>query len=189
MQKAGRFDFNILPLLKNPLFVASLILGTLLQFFLRLYRLLSLVIASFIFALSWSYFISSSYDQPKSVPFENWWILVGIAIFLIASLLYLWLVGLEKQMWKKFVCIHCHFYQPPREDPWLEEIAFQRSAWPYHDWNERITAECYLPNAYARRVDGQGRIIEIVNNYEGISFNFGPTLLLWLEKLRPEFLN
>lgn len=96
MQKAGRFDFNILPLLKNPLFVASLILGTLLLFFLRLYRLLSLVIASFIFALSWSYFISSSYDQPKSVPFENWWILVGIAIFLIASLLYLWLVGLEK---------------------------------------------------------------------------------------------
>ena len=91
-------------------------------------------------------------------------------------------------MWKKFVCIHCHFYQPPREDPWLEEIAFQRSAWPYHDWNERITAECYLPNAYARRIDGQGRIIEIVNNYEGISFNFGPTLLLWLEKHRPEVL-
>ncbi len=92
-------------------------------------------------------------------------------------------------MKRKFVCIHCHFYQPPREDPWLEEIAFQRTAWPYHDWNERITAECYLPNAYARRVDGKGKVIEIVNNYKGISFNFGPTLLLWLRKHKPALLN
>jgi len=88
----------------------------------------------------------------------------------------------------KYVCIHGHFYQPPREEPWLEEIEFQESAFPYHDWNERITAECYLPNVYAHRVDGDGFILEIVNNYKGINFNFGPTLLLWLKKHRPALL-
>ena len=82
----------------------------------------------------------------------------------------------------RFVCIHCHFYQPPRENPWLEAVEVQDSAEPYHDWNERVTAECYRPNAHARILDAQGRIRQIVNNYASISFNFGPTLLSWLEE-------
>lgn len=57
-----------------------------------------------------------------------------------------------------FVCIHCHFYQPPRENPWLEAVESQDSASPYHDWNERITAECYLPNGASRMLDGHGRL-------------------------------
>ena len=81
----------------------------------------------------------------------------------------------------KYVCIHGHFYQPPRENPWLEAVETQPSAAPYHDWNERITAECYAPNGAARIVNGKGRIIRIVNNYSRISFNFGPTLLSWLK--------
>jgi len=86
---------------------------------------------------------------------------------------------------EKFVCIHGHFYQPPRENPWLEAIELQDSALPYHDWNERIAAECYAPNASARMLDDQGRISRIVNNYAKISFNFGPTLLtLMQENLR-----
>src|SRR5687768_7298378 len=84
------------------------------------------------------------------------------------------------------LCIHGHFYQPPRENPWLEEIELQDSAYPYHDWNERITAECYAPNAASRILDGQGRILRIVNNYSSISFNFGPTLLSWLEARSPD---
>ena len=79
------------------------------------------------------------------------------------------------------LCIHGHFYQPPRENPWLEVIELQDSAYPYHDWNERITAECYAPNAASRILDEQGRILRIVNNYSGISFNFGPTLLSWMQ--------
>lgn len=79
----------------------------------------------------------------------------------------------------KYLCIHCHFYQPPRENPWLEQIELQDSAYPYHDWNERITAECYGPNLAARILDDQQRITRIVNNYSRISFNFGPTLLSW----------
>ena len=86
----------------------------------------------------------------------------------------------------RFVCIHGHFYQPPRENPWLEAIEAQESAYPYHDWNERITAECYAANARARILDGENRIVEIVNNYESMSFNFGPTLLSWLEVKRPD---
>ena len=86
----------------------------------------------------------------------------------------------------QFVCIHGHFYQPPRENPWLEAIEAQESAYPYHDWNERITAECYAANARARILDGENRIVEIVNNYESMSFNFGPTLLSWLELKRPD---
>lgn len=82
----------------------------------------------------------------------------------------------------KFICIHGHFYQPPRENPWLEEVEIQDSAYPYHDWNERITAECYAPNSAARVLDSEKRIIDIINNYSKISFNFGPTLLSWLEK-------
>ena len=86
----------------------------------------------------------------------------------------------------KFVCIHGHFYQPPRENPWLEAIEGQPSAYPYHDWNERITAECYAPNANARILDERNRIVSIVSNYASMSFNFGPTLLSWLEEHEPE---
>ncbi len=86
----------------------------------------------------------------------------------------------------RHVCIHGHFYQPPRENPWLEEVELQDSAHPYHDWNERITAECYAPNADSRILDREKRIIDIVNNYSKISFNFGPTLLAWMERHRPE---
>jgi alpha-amylase/alpha-mannosidase (GH57 family) len=85
----------------------------------------------------------------------------------------------------QYVCVHGHFYQPPRENPWLEAIELQDSAYPHHDWNERITAECYAPNADARILDGAGRIVRIVNNYARISFNYGPTLLAWLEQHAP----
>ncbi len=80
-----------------------------------------------------------------------------------------------------FICIHGHFYQPPRENAWLEVIEVQDSAHPYHDWNERITAECYEPNATSRILDQDQIIRDIVNNYSKISFNFGPTLLSWME--------
>ena len=88
----------------------------------------------------------------------------------------------------RYVCIHGHFYQPPRENPWLEAIELQESAYPYHDWNDRITAECYAPNAVSRMLDDRGQIVRIVNNYEKISFNFGPTLLHWMEESAPEVL-
>ena len=84
-----------------------------------------------------------------------------------------------------YVCVHAHFYQPPRENPWLEAIELQDSAYPYHDWNERVTAECYAPNSASRILDGEGRIIDIRNNYSTISFNFGPTLLSWLQTEAP----
>jgi len=87
---------------------------------------------------------------------------------------------------QRYLCIHGHFYQPPRENPWLEAIEVQDSARPYHDWNERITAECYAPNAASRILDGEHRIERIVNNYARISFNFGPTLLAWMEQKEPE---
>jgi alpha-amylase/alpha-mannosidase (GH57 family) len=87
---------------------------------------------------------------------------------------------------EKYVCIHGHFYQPPRENPWLEAIEIQDSAYPYHDWNERINAECYAPNSAARNLDSEGRILDIVSNYARISFNFGPTLLSWMENNKPE---
>ena len=87
---------------------------------------------------------------------------------------------------ERYVCIHGHFYQPPRESPWLEAIELQDSAYPYHDWNERITAECYEPNAASRILDDQGRITKIANNYAKISFNVGPTLLSWMETKAPE---
>ncbi len=86
----------------------------------------------------------------------------------------------------KFICIHGHFYQPPRENAWLEEIELQESAYPYHDWNERINAECYRPNSVSRILDGGNKIIDIVNNYGKISFNFGPTLLSWLKEQAPD---
>ena len=82
---------------------------------------------------------------------------------------------------KRFFCIHGHFYQPPRENPWLEAIEVEDSAAPYHDWNQRICAECYAPNAHARIVDASGQVHRMINNYEWISFNIGPTLLTWME--------
>jgi len=82
---------------------------------------------------------------------------------------------------EKYICVHGHFYQPPRENPWLEAIELQDSAYPYHDWNQRITAECYAQNTASRRLDEGGQIVELVNNYSRISFNMGPTLLSWLE--------
>jgi alpha-amylase/alpha-mannosidase (GH57 family) len=83
---------------------------------------------------------------------------------------------------EKYICIHGHFYQPPRENPWLEVVELQDSAHPYHDWNERVTAECYATNSASRILDEQERITQVVNNYSKISFNFGPTLLAWMEK-------
>jgi alpha-amylase/alpha-mannosidase (GH57 family) len=80
-----------------------------------------------------------------------------------------------------YVVIHGHFYQPPRENPWIEKIEEEVSARPYHDWNTRIAAECYTPNSCARIYDAERRILDIVNNYGKLSFNFGPTLLAWLE--------
>ena len=86
---------------------------------------------------------------------------------------------------KRYVCIHGHFYQPPRENPWLETVETQDSAAPYHDWNERICAECYATNGAARVVNIKNQITRIVNNYARISFNFGPTLLSWLKENAP----
>ncbi len=86
---------------------------------------------------------------------------------------------------ERYICIHAHFYQPPRENAWLEAVELQDSAYPYHDWNERVTAECYAPNSASRILDGDGRILQIVNNYSRISFNFGPTLLSWMEQKSP----
>jgi alpha-amylase/alpha-mannosidase (GH57 family) len=86
---------------------------------------------------------------------------------------------------KDYICIHGHFYQPPRENPWLEEVEVQDSAYPFHDWNERITSECYAPNSASRILDSEKNIINIINNYAKISFNFGPTLLSWMEKNTP----
>ncbi|MHC5059520.1 MAG: DUF3536 domain-containing protein [Planctomycetota bacterium] len=83
---------------------------------------------------------------------------------------------------EKYICIHGHFYQPPRENPWLEDVELQDGAYPYHDWNEKITDECYSQNAASRILDRDKKIVDIVNNYSRISFNFGPTLLSWLEK-------
>jgi alpha-amylase/alpha-mannosidase (GH57 family) len=87
---------------------------------------------------------------------------------------------------ERYVCIHGHFYQPPRENPWLEAIELQDSAYPYHDWNLRIDAECYAPNSASRIMDQEGRIARIVNNYSLISYNFGPTLLAWMKERSPE---
>ncbi|MBN1409893.1 MAG: DUF3536 domain-containing protein [Spirochaetales bacterium] len=87
---------------------------------------------------------------------------------------------------KNTIVIHGHFYQPPREDPWLGLIPYQESAYPYHDWNQKITKECYAANTMSRVLDSSGRISDLVNNYEYISFNFGPTLLSWLKENHAE---
>ncbi len=86
---------------------------------------------------------------------------------------------------KNYLTIHGHFYQPPRENPWLEAIELQESASPFHDWNARICDECYNPNSASRIVDGKNRILDIVNNYSLMSFNFGPTLMSWLQNNAP----
>ena len=85
----------------------------------------------------------------------------------------------------RYITIHGHFYQPPRENAWLEEIEIQESAWPWHDWNKRITEECYGPNSVSRILNDQMKIIDITNNYAKMSFNFGPTLLTWMEHNTP----
>ncbi|MBS1815184.1 MAG: DUF3536 domain-containing protein [Acidobacteria bacterium] len=85
----------------------------------------------------------------------------------------------------RYVCVHGHFYQPPRENPWLETVEQQASAAPFHDWNARITAECYSPNSASRILNKQDKIVRITNNYARMSFNFGPTLLSWLQEYAP----
>ncbi|HAA59263.1 MAG TPA: glycoside hydrolase, partial [Myxococcales bacterium] len=80
------------------------------------------------------------------------------------------------------ICVHGHFYQPPRENPWLDEIELQPSAAPFKDWNERINEECYQPNATARILNKEDEIVELFNNYAHISFNVGPTLLRWMKR-------
>ncbi len=87
---------------------------------------------------------------------------------------------------KPYICIHGHFYQPPRENPWLDIVEPQDSASPWHDWNERVTAECYAPNAAARILGEDGKIVAIRKNYARMSFNMGPTLLTWMERARPD---
>jgi len=87
---------------------------------------------------------------------------------------------------QRYLCVHGHFYQPPRENPWLEAVEIQDSASPYHDWNERITAECYASNSASRVLDGEGHVVDIVSNYAKMSFNFGPTVLSWMEQGAPE---
>jgi alpha-amylase/alpha-mannosidase (GH57 family) len=91
----------------------------------------------------------------------------------------------EESSNQRYICIHGHFYQPPRENPWLETVEVQDSAAPYHDWNERITSECYAPNGASRIQNKQGQIVRILNNYSRMSFNFGPTLLSWLAEFAP----
>jgi len=87
---------------------------------------------------------------------------------------------------ERYICIHGHFYQPPRENAWLEFVEVQDSAYPFHDWNERITSECYAPNGTSRILDGYNNVAKIVNNYGYISFNFGPTLLAWMAEREPD---
>ncbi|MDH3223103.1 MAG: glycoside hydrolase, partial [Gemmatimonadota bacterium] len=83
------------------------------------------------------------------------------------------------------VVIHGHFYQPPREDPWLDLVPLQKGAAPYHDWNERVEAESYRPVVEARILDATGEVRRVMNCLEHMSFNFGPTLLSWMETHRP----
>ncbi len=86
----------------------------------------------------------------------------------------------------RFLCVHGHFYQPPRENPWTGEVGIEASAAPYPNWNERITAECYRPNARPVIVERDGSPVELPPNYSRMSFNFGPTLLSWLDSHAPD---
>ena len=83
---------------------------------------------------------------------------------------------------KKYVCIHGHFYQPPRENPWFNMVGTEESARPYRNWNYRVSAECYAPNTFARILNSEKRIEKMVNNYSYMSFNVGPTLFQWLQE-------
>jgi alpha-amylase/alpha-mannosidase (GH57 family) len=85
-----------------------------------------------------------------------------------------------------YVTVHGHFYQPPRENPYLNTIERQPSAYPFHNWNERIHHECYRLNAFSRILNDRGEVVEIRNNFEYLSFNVGPTLMSWLETYDPE---
>lgn len=96
------------------------------------------------------------------------------------------MVSRKKSNSPRHICIHGHFYQPPRENAWLDTILVQKSAYPDHNWNERILAECYQPNTRARLLDAEGKICDIRNNFTDISFNIGPTLMAWLEKYAKE---
>ncbi len=84
------------------------------------------------------------------------------------------------------VVIHAHFYQPPREHPYFDEIEAEVSAAPYHDWNARIDRECYRAVVAARVAGAHGRIARIVNTLERLSFNVGPTLCTWMEQHSPD---
>ena len=84
------------------------------------------------------------------------------------------------------ICIHGHFYQPPRENPWTDEIEKQDSARPYHDWNEKVFAECYKPNTESPIMNEKGEVVKIINNYEHLNFNFGPTLFSWIKEKHPD---
>jgi 4-alpha-glucanotransferase len=86
----------------------------------------------------------------------------------------------------RVVCIHGHFYQPPRENPWTGRIEPQPSAYPFSNWNERIFSECYAPNVTARLLDGEGKLRRPRNNYRTLSFDMGPTLLSWMEQHEPQ---
>lgn len=86
---------------------------------------------------------------------------------------------------RRSVVIHAHLYQPPREDPWLGQIAREPSATPYHDWNERILHECYQPIVAARVPDPYGRVLDVVNTLAYASFNVGSTLMRWIEEASP----
>lgn len=86
----------------------------------------------------------------------------------------------------KGIAIHAHFYQPPREDPWLDAVLQDPTAAPAHDWNARVADECYIPNRAARLVDADNRIITIFDNYRRLNFNVGPTLHAWFERHRPD---
>ncbi len=88
----------------------------------------------------------------------------------------------------RYLLIHGHFYQPPRENPWTGEIDPQFSAAPWENWNKRIADECYIPMARSRIYNSHGRITDLYNNYAHTDFNFGPTLLSWLASHHPELI-
>ena len=95
-------------------------------------------------------------------------------------------INKEAFVTQRFICIHGHFYQPPRENPWLDFVEVQDSAHPYHDWNERIAAECYEANTASHILDASSMLVDVINNYSRISFDFGPTLMSWLERHRAD---
>ncbi|MGQ0646455.1 MAG: DUF3536 domain-containing protein [Gemmatimonadaceae bacterium] len=87
---------------------------------------------------------------------------------------------------KRSIVLHAHFYQPPRENPFFEDIEVEASAAPFHDWNQRIERECYRAVVGARIPGTDGRIARVINTLEWISFNVGPTLFEWMERYAPD---